>query len=329
MMMTRRAIDTAAIKQRTDLLGLIGADTRLKKVASTAGGEYAGPCPFCGGRDRFRVQPSRGRWWCRGCSDGPRWQDAIAYVRQREGLGFAEACQRLGASPSELGMARSPWRRWGRGHAPALAAPPLVVRARPAPTPAVSLPELADDPEPTDAWRAAGLRFLEEAEAILWSDVGERARAYLHWRGLKDETLRAWRIGFQPQEGRRDPAERWGFPARTASGQPAWVRIPRGIVLPWLLDDELWQLKVRTNRDQPKYLAISGGPPVPVRGRVPGPGRAGPARRGRVRRPAALAGGRRPGRGGHAGRLRQARQRASTALLAELSAAAGGLRRGR
>ena len=35
-------IDTGAIKQRTDLLGLIGADTRLKKVATTGGGEYAG-----------------------------------------------------------------------------------------------------------------------------------------------------------------------------------------------------------------------------------------------------------------------------------------------
>ena len=25
-------------------------------------------------------------------SDGPRWQDAIGYVRRREGVGFAEAC---------------------------------------------------------------------------------------------------------------------------------------------------------------------------------------------------------------------------------------------
>ena len=106
----------------------------------------------------------------------------------------------------------------------------------------------------------AGMRFLEDAEAALWSAEGERARAYLHARGLNDETLRAWRIGFQPEEGRRDPAERWGFPARTASGQPAWVRIPRGIVLPWLLHGQLWQLKIRTNREQRR-------PSVPVRGR--------------------------------------------------------------
>jgi hypothetical protein len=71
---------------------------------------------------------------------------------------------------------------------------------------------------------------------------------------------RPWRIGFQPEEGRRDPAERWGFPV-SANGRPGWVRIPRGIVLPWLLDGQLWKLKVRTNREQPKYLAISGGHP--------------------------------------------------------------------
>jgi DNA primase len=259
MMTTRPAIDTAAIKQRIDLLGLIGADTRLKKVAMTSGGEYAGPCPFCGGRDRFRVQPLRGRWWCRGCSDGPRWQDAIAYVRQREGLGFAEACQRLGASPSELGVAwPQPPRRWS---ASARTSSPRPTTSAPIAQALPPLPELAEDLEPSAAWRAAGMRFLEEAEAVLWSAAGDRARAYLHARGLNDETLHAWRIGFQPEEGRRDPAEPWGFPGCDANGRPAYVRIPRGIVLPWLLDGQLWQLKVRTNREQPKYLAISGGHP--------------------------------------------------------------------
>jgi DNA primase len=60
-------IDTAALKQRIDLLALLGRDTRLRKVATTAGGEWAGPCPFCGGRDRFRAQPFLGVWWCCQC----------------------------------------------------------------------------------------------------------------------------------------------------------------------------------------------------------------------------------------------------------------------
>jgi hypothetical protein len=44
----------------------------------------------------------------------------------------------------------------------------------PAPAP---LPELAEDLEPSAAWRVAGMRLLEEAEAVLWSAEGERARA--------------------------------------------------------------------------------------------------------------------------------------------------------
>jgi hypothetical protein len=93
------------------------------------------------------------------------------------------------------------------------------------------------------------------------SGVGQRARAYLASRGLREDRLRAWRVGFQPNPGRRDPAERWGFPATDANGKAAWVRIPCGIVLPWLEDDRLWQIKVRTSHPMLRYLAVSGGHP--------------------------------------------------------------------
>ena len=40
------AIDTRWLRARVDLLGLLSQDTHLgQKVASTRGGEYAGPCP--------------------------------------------------------------------------------------------------------------------------------------------------------------------------------------------------------------------------------------------------------------------------------------------
>ncbi|MBZ0307011.1 MAG: hypothetical protein K8I82_13155, partial [Anaerolineae bacterium] len=70
------------------MLAEINRDTILKRVASTNGGEYHGPCPFCGGKDRFIVQPDQpcgGRWSCRHCS--PRWQDGIAYVQERDHVG--------------------------------------------------------------------------------------------------------------------------------------------------------------------------------------------------------------------------------------------------
>jgi phage/plasmid primase-like uncharacterized protein len=95
-------VDVVALKQRVDLLAVVARDTRLRKVAGTGRGEWAGPCPFCGGRDRFRVQPVLGSWWCRQCG-GERWQDVVDYVVRRDGVSFVEACRLLGASSGELG----------------------------------------------------------------------------------------------------------------------------------------------------------------------------------------------------------------------------------
>jgi Zinc-binding domain of primase-helicase len=85
-------IDADAIKARVDLVDLAGRDVHLRKVATTRGGEWAGPCPFCGGRDRFRVQPEKGLWFCRQCSpNGPlagrdRFRDEARRRAVRRGL---------------------------------------------------------------------------------------------------------------------------------------------------------------------------------------------------------------------------------------------------
>jgi hypothetical protein len=52
--------------RRPDILDTawrLGLRARLKKT----GGEWTGPCPRCGGRDRFSISPSKGLWNCRGC----------------------------------------------------------------------------------------------------------------------------------------------------------------------------------------------------------------------------------------------------------------------
>ena len=71
-----------------DILALIPVN--LRKV-STAG-EFAGPCPWCGGDDRFRVWPETGRWWCRQCD---RMGDQVDLVQQLHNLTFAQAVERL------------------------------------------------------------------------------------------------------------------------------------------------------------------------------------------------------------------------------------------
>jgi phage/plasmid primase-like uncharacterized protein len=56
------------------------------------GGELTGPCPVCGGRNRFNVNLKKSVWVCRGCNKGG---DVIELVRHLDGCGFAEAIARL------------------------------------------------------------------------------------------------------------------------------------------------------------------------------------------------------------------------------------------
>lgn len=224
-------IDVQALKQRVDMADLAGRTVHLKKVASTRGGEFAGPCPFCGGRDRFRVQPKTGLWFCRQCSPDGRWQDAIAFVQRRDSVDFAEACRILGASSSELGE-RTPRREQPKA-------------------------QLAEDIEPSATWRARAIEFVDQAAATLWTTAGEKARDYLARRGLQEETLRVWRVGFQPSD-QFEPVERWGLDGKA-------VFLARGIVLPWLRGDTVDQVKVRravVRPDDEKYASIRGGHPL-------------------------------------------------------------------
>jgi RecA-family ATPase len=54
--------------------------------------EKAGPCPKCGGDDRFSINIKKGVWNCRGCNKGG---DVIELVRHLDGVDFIEACTRL------------------------------------------------------------------------------------------------------------------------------------------------------------------------------------------------------------------------------------------
>jgi hypothetical protein len=51
--------------------------------------ERVGPCPRCGGRDRFAINTRKQVWNCRGCQQGG---DAIALARFLDGSTFQEAC---------------------------------------------------------------------------------------------------------------------------------------------------------------------------------------------------------------------------------------------
>jgi DNA primase len=221
-------MDATALRAQVDLLDLVNRDTRLRKVAGTRGGEYAGPCPSCGGEDRFRVQPEQGLWFCRGCRD--RWADAIDYVRWRDGLSFTEAVQALGG----VGPARIAYGR----RLPSLP-PPL--------------------PVPSKLWQARAQDVVVEAANCLWSERGAKALAYLRARGLSDETIGTYVLGYIPEVRWDDPVP-WGL--KLEDDKKVWL--PRGIVIPWIMrdDDEVWSIKIRRPGGEPKYIAVKGSVPT-------------------------------------------------------------------
>lgn len=71
------------------LLDLIQNEVSLRG----RGTELYGPCPGCGGTDRFRVWPETGRYWCRQCN---RSGDAIQFLRDFRGFSFQDAAQMVG-----------------------------------------------------------------------------------------------------------------------------------------------------------------------------------------------------------------------------------------
>ena len=160
-----RLAQVATAKQ-VNLLDLIGSDTELRRVAETNSGEYAGPCPFCGGADRFRVLPGGGRWYCRQCT--PRGGDAIDYVMRRDGVGFREGVVRLASGGFSFLK--------GLGQ-PVRAVPPTL------------------EP-PSASWQTDMRQHAADCEARLSRPVGRRARDWLHARGLTDDTIRRAALGY-------------------------------------------------------------------------------------------------------------------------------------
>ncbi len=233
-------IDVAAIKQQTDLLSLVGQDVTLRRHASTRGGEYVGPCPLCKSGHRIHVQPATGLWFCRICFPDGRWRSAIDYVMMRDRVDFLEACRRLGANPQPDGKAAK-----------------------------LSLPEIPEDTEPLDTWRAKVVAIVADCEARLWTEEGAKALDWLRNRGFNDGTLRSWRLGFNPAKRERMLAD--GETQRGRYVEGLWVC--HGITIPGIAFDGLpWLVNVRRPvQDHTKrYRAVGGSRKKAMLGRPTG-----------------------------------------------------------
>ncbi len=152
--------ETEQIKERIDIGDIVGEYVKLKR----SGQSLKGLCPFHSEKTpSFIVTPSRGSWHCFGCNEGG---DVFSFVQKIEGLEFPAALKLLADRAgvqleSRRGSVRTESRRQ----------------------------RLFDLLE-------AASRFYQEI--LLNMKAGERAKQYLAERGVLEETMKAFAIGYAP-----------------------------------------------------------------------------------------------------------------------------------
>jgi DNA primase len=151
------------VKQTADIVEVVSAHTDLRRQ----GARWVGLCPFHEERTpSFSVDPQEKLYHCFGCGVGG---DTIKFVEEKEGLSFTDAVELLAD-------------RYG-----------------------VELEREKEDPR-AEARRQMRRRLEELLDrtaafysAYLWdSDEAAKARAYLGERGLGEDVLRAFGVGYAP-----------------------------------------------------------------------------------------------------------------------------------
>jgi DNA primase len=151
------------VKAAADMVEIVSAHTDLRRQ----GERFVGLCPFHEERTpSFSVDPREKLYYCFGCEAGG---DVFRFVEEKEGLSFPEAVERLGE-------------RYG-----------------------VEVERESEDPRAEEARRRRERlwELLERTAAFyvsfLWeSPKAGKARTYLAGRGLGEEVLRGFGVGFAP-----------------------------------------------------------------------------------------------------------------------------------
>jgi DNA primase len=155
------------VKQQADIVRIIGDYIKLKKAGAQ---NYAGLCPFHGEKTpSFSVHATRQFYHCFGCGVSG---DVFSFVQKIENITFPEAV-RLVASKLGIPLPKATYSSPGEARDAKLRA------------------QLLDAQE-----RAAA--FFQEC---LKRPEGARAREYLAGRGLDNETIASFRIGYAPDSG--------------------------------------------------------------------------------------------------------------------------------
>jgi DNA primase len=155
------------VKQQADIVRIIGDYIKLKKAGAQ---NYSGLCPFHGEKTpSFSVHATRQFYHCFGCGVSG---DVFSFVQKIENITFPESVRLVA---QKLGI--------------------------PLPKANYSSPEEARDAKLRAQLLDAQERAATFFEECLKRPEGARAREYLLGRGLDQETITRFRIGYAPDSG--------------------------------------------------------------------------------------------------------------------------------
>ena len=155
------------VKQQADIVRIIGDYIKLKKSGAQ---NYQGLCPFHGEKTpSFSVHSTRQYYYCFGCHEKG---DVFTFIQKIENISFPESV-RLVAQKLGIPLPKASYSTPGEAKEARLRGQLLDVHER-------------------------AVAFFQEC---LRRSEGANARAYLAGRGLNDEMIARFRIGYAPDSG--------------------------------------------------------------------------------------------------------------------------------
>ena len=207
----------------------------LKFSANTNNGEYKGPCPMCGGTDRFCFWPNHpeyshqgGKYWCRRCNKGG---SAVELLERALHVSRLKAQTMLAVDPlAKPSVFAQPYQGWS-------------------PTPVVP---------PSEQWQRKALVFVKRWNGVVKLKAGEQFKC----RGINLATINRHWLGFNAAD-QYEEYEDWGLaPEKKDNGMYRKLWLPSGLVIPYFGGCDLPQkLKIRCLEPREgfsKYLVIKG-----------------------------------------------------------------------
>ena len=189
-----------SLKQQADIVRIVGDYVKLKKAGAQ---NFSGLCPFHAEKTpSFSVHATRQFFHCFGCGQSG---DVFTFIQKVENITFPEAVRLIA---QKLGV--------------------------PMPKVTFSSPAEARDAQVRMALLDVHVRATQFFQECLRRPEGATAREYLKGRGLDDETIARFRIGYAPDSGflLRDALRReFGEELLRESGLFSWKESPQPLAV--------------------------------------------------------------------------------------------------